>query len=103
MADNKDIASFLKNIVPYKGRVKGKLEDAKDKDKIPGGKGIGKKTAGGSVVSPLTELENRREYYTNEKFVESSDGLFVMVYKNISSSAFLDGNGSEFIINWVDE
>jgi hypothetical protein len=77
----------------------------RNRDPIPSSRAIGKASGGsqgGSIASPLVEVLDDREYGTI-RTLTSSNGLFVMVYRNVTKRVFNDANGNLVEIEYSDD
>jgi hypothetical protein len=58
----------------------------------------GKRTGGGTTIkSPLTETAGTRTYHATPKTITSSDGLFVLVYRNTYAVSTIDAGGNAVV------
>jgi hypothetical protein len=59
----------------------------------------GKRTASGgtTIKSPITETAGSRTYYGTPKTITSSDGLFVLVYRNTDTVTTVDAAGNPVV------
>lgn len=55
------------------------------------------------IDSPLTETDNTRTYHATEKYIKSSDGLFVIAYQHIATMTFRDASNREVVFNFDEQ
>lgn len=94
----------LHKLLVCPARGNGKLPDAPSRGAIPAARGDADYNSGsgsgGSLKPPFDEQENRQSYF-DEQFVSSSDGVLVIVFRQLKSTVYKDQTGREIPFNKV--
>jgi hypothetical protein len=81
-----------------RARIKSTLKPLPKRGSITAKAQNGKRTGGGTTIkSPLTETAGTRTYHGTPKTITSSDGLFVLVYRNTYTVSTVDAGGNPVV------
>ncbi len=102
------LQSYLHRL-QQQGAESRRLGPAPDRSAIPAGQSVGQAdtpestdtSTSGGITWPLTEQPDVRTYH-DERTLESSDGMFVIVYRPLKSAQFANSESSG-VINYNDE
>jgi hypothetical protein len=81
-----------------KAKIKNTLKPLPARGSITAKAQKGKRTGGGTTIkSPLTETAGSRTYHASLRTIKSSDGLFVLVYRNTNTVSTVDAGGNAVV------
>ncbi len=84
-----------------RARLRNTLQDKAARPTLTSKTGVGTRSADSSsgIDSPLTEQKSTRSYHAAVCELRSSDGLFVLQYKNINKVKMTDAKG--FLVEFI--
>ena len=100
-AAGKGFAAAVKQLQD-KSRIKDSLKDLPARGAIVSKRVIGRRVSGaGGIASPLSEVSGGRTYYA-ERTIDSTDGMFQLVYLPLKTITMRDANGEIVVFGFDD-